>query len=90
MEQCVPLLQRLNHLLPETDRLETFQLHPTPRSGEDGGGGGEGRGEVRGGGGEVGGGEGRGEGYVDGGRVEPEESQWQGQENISSDVNVTT
>ena len=35
MEQCVPLLQRLNKLLPERDRLKPFKLHPHLQPQED-------------------------------------------------------
>ena len=32
IEQCVPLLHRLNQLLPEAESLEPFQLHPSPHN----------------------------------------------------------
>ena len=46
LEQSVPLLHKLNQLLPEDQRLEPFQLHPSlPPSPEEEGEGPEGGGD---------------------------------------------
>ena len=39
LAHCVPLVQRLNNLLPEEDRLERFKLHPEPLEGDESDGG---------------------------------------------------
>ena len=40
LDHCVPMVQRLNNLLPEEDRLEHFRMNPMPlhvhlKEGED-------------------------------------------------------